>query len=879
MSVRSVRVVVEVPLKCWGGGILPIRTGIPVPVLYYCTVVTINLRIVVHTLGYADDAALLDYTDEVASDRVTTIAQGSADDADMIINVAKTQCMHVQRQEVCPLVTDDEIRMRAKFVCPHINCNHVFYNQHGLKVHAARCKKRDVYNADKIIDVKGATGTAKRKFKVRWDGYGANDDTWEPRSHLPPKMITEFLKTNGLYDYNWSGARCPKCDKPCKNERGVKNHLRHCYCNNVGRQTRQNFCQRKAKQAAQLEKRKASQANEKQILCNGSALENIYLFKYLGSLFAADGSQAQDVARRSSMAKARCGQLRNIFSSPDVTPELKLSIYKSAVMSLMTYGCEAWSMTAKTKAKINGTNARCLARITGRSVHTEASQRTQTFDVIMAIRQRKWKWLGHILRTPGERLTKLAIKVQFDKQDRLNMLQDVPHFCKTFEQLQRLAQDRQVWRNHQPSGLQCNKNRRAKPTNKYQLRKRVNAMTTTPRIHMTVTCSVRPTQPKKQLKKNPKVKTPVTMKGPWSMFQLQRPKTKKPKKVIKRMTYEEKLAEYQKTLPTNLPNIPTRTAQEEFERAHWNDLHFIGHKTPHLYGVPLKKVVKILPSPYVDATLTSKEEEYYDNRAREEATRQAKVATMLKRARRRFKKKKGTVPTDNDNSTTATKSATTQPNHPPATTEQTNTTTEAAHNTTPTTVTTTTATTNTTFTTNIPTISTITNATPATTTTTTPTTSTTTTPNSTIPISTQTTTTSAAIRAVFDTSSEDEYSYSESHDSNSYYSVFHAADVDDVSADFQPHCDVNKLLPARLQPTRRTTHSPSVESQPTPPSPLSPPLYPLISNPPPNTNTNLMAPNSPAPTTGIIPIPNPPPLSPIPLYIYDKLMNDSFDCH
>ena len=81
---------------------------------------------VVHTLGHADDATLLDYSDEVASDRVTAIAQGSADDADMIINVAKTQCMHVKRQEVCPLVTEEEIKMRAKFVCPHINCNHVF---------------------------------------------------------------------------------------------------------------------------------------------------------------------------------------------------------------------------------------------------------------------------------------------------------------------------------------------------------------------------------------------------------------------------------------------------------------------------------------------------------------------------------------------------------------------------------------------------------------------------------------------------------------------------------------------------------------------------------------------------------------------------------
>ena len=75
--------------------------------------------------------------------------------------------------------------------------------------------------------------------------------------------------------------------------------------------------------------------------CEGKALENIFLFKYLGSVFAADGSQEHDVDRRITLAMKRCGQLRNIFGSPDVPLALKINIYKAAVMSLMTCGCEA----------------------------------------------------------------------------------------------------------------------------------------------------------------------------------------------------------------------------------------------------------------------------------------------------------------------------------------------------------------------------------------------------------------------------------------------------------------------------------------------------------------------------------------------------------
>ena len=56
-------------------------------------------------------------------------------------------------------------------------------------------------------------------------------------------------------------------------------------------------------------------------------------------LFAADGSHEHDVTRRSVLAMKRYGQLRNIFSSPDVPLKLKLSIYKAAVMSILIYGC------------------------------------------------------------------------------------------------------------------------------------------------------------------------------------------------------------------------------------------------------------------------------------------------------------------------------------------------------------------------------------------------------------------------------------------------------------------------------------------------------------------------------------------------------------
>ena len=144
--------------------------------------------------------------------------------------------------------------------------------------------------------------------------------------------------------------------------------------------------------------------------CEGAKLKNVFRFKYLGSIFAADGDQRYDVRRRIGLAMARMGKLTHVFNS-EVSFGLKMRVYKCAVCSLFTYGSEAWNLDVATVAAINGANAACLSRITGRSRHVEASSRTRTYDLIRDIRKRRYEWLGHILRMPGERLLKVAVEV------------------------------------------------------------------------------------------------------------------------------------------------------------------------------------------------------------------------------------------------------------------------------------------------------------------------------------------------------------------------------------------------------------------------------------------------------------------------------------
>ena len=187
-----------------------------------------------------------------------------------------------------------------------------------------------------------------------------------------------------------------------------------------------------------------AQAQLPQVECAGDELVNAFYFKYLGSIFAADGDHKYDVRRRIGIAMTRMGQLRHVFSSK-LPRSLKLKVYKAAICSLFTYGSEAWNLDEQTCAALNGANSRCLSRFTGRTIHEEASPRTRTFDLVAAIRQTRARWLGHILRMGPERMLHQAALQQFKNGSAGNLFMDVPAHL-SLDRIKTIAQDRAMWK-------------------------------------------------------------------------------------------------------------------------------------------------------------------------------------------------------------------------------------------------------------------------------------------------------------------------------------------------------------------------------------------------------------------------------------------------
>ena len=96
-----------------------------------------------------------------------------------------------------------------------------------------------------------------------------------------------------------------------------------------------------------------------------------------------------DVKARIAMAQTRYGKLRHIWHNNDLHLGLKLRLYKACICSILTYGSEAWTLTAEITRSINGANAQMMAGITGNTPHQEESPKTRTFDIVLWIRDRR----------------------------------------------------------------------------------------------------------------------------------------------------------------------------------------------------------------------------------------------------------------------------------------------------------------------------------------------------------------------------------------------------------------------------------------------------------------------------------------------------------
>nr|VZI00676.1 unnamed protein product [Spirometra erinaceieuropaei] len=156
----------------------------------------------------------------------------------------------------------------------------------------------------------------------------------------------------------------------------------------------------------------ATAPNAPQINVNGTQLQVVENFPYLGSTLSRNTKIDDEVANRISKASQAFGRLQStVWNRHGLQLSTKLKMYKAVILPTLLYGAETWTAYTRQARRLNHFHLSCLRRILrlnwqDRIPDTEVLKRTGILSIYSMLRQMQLRWSGHLVRMDDERLPK-----------------------------------------------------------------------------------------------------------------------------------------------------------------------------------------------------------------------------------------------------------------------------------------------------------------------------------------------------------------------------------------------------------------------------------------------------------------------------------------
>ena len=88
-------------------------------------------------------------------------------------------------------------------------------------------------------------------------------------------------------------------------------------------------------------------------------------FKYLGSNLTDQNSIVEQIKSRLKSGNVCCHSVENLLSSSLLSKNLKIKVYRTIILPVVSYGCETWSLTLKEELRFRVFESRMLRRKLG----------------------------------------------------------------------------------------------------------------------------------------------------------------------------------------------------------------------------------------------------------------------------------------------------------------------------------------------------------------------------------------------------------------------------------------------------------------------------------------------------------------------------------
>ena len=153
-------------------------------------------------------------------------------------------------------------------------------------------------------------------------------------------------------------------------------------------------------------------ADEFHFHINNSELPNVDNFMYLGSILNTSCNLDQEIQYRIRQATTYFGRLHDrVFLNRNLSVETKVMVYSSVCLSILLYGCEAWTIYRAHIRSLESFHIRSLQKILGLTwadcvPHVTILQTAKSSSIESLIIRRQLRWVGHVIRMPENRLPK-----------------------------------------------------------------------------------------------------------------------------------------------------------------------------------------------------------------------------------------------------------------------------------------------------------------------------------------------------------------------------------------------------------------------------------------------------------------------------------------
>ena len=191
-----------------------------------------------------------------------------------------------------------------------------------------------------------------------------------------------------------------------------------------------------------------------EIIVEGQLLADVYVFKYLGSLFNKVADMENELERRKVLAMSAFKRLqRKVFKYKFLRLKIKMKLYNTIVLSTLLWDCNNWVLSKNQLDKLETFHTKNLRQILGKTWEDKMTlettyERTSSQRIEYQFKARRLKMIAKIERMPDNMLPKMILYGTIDRGDNTNKMFTTGFTCDFKKDLKLFDVEEGRWRQY-----------------------------------------------------------------------------------------------------------------------------------------------------------------------------------------------------------------------------------------------------------------------------------------------------------------------------------------------------------------------------------------------------------------------------------------------